>query len=286
MITPELARGLWYTLEPLHGMIYFVPEAPEAYAARGVADPGDGYFASRSAPLGRVPAETVVACFYNFCPDLVRHAIPAVWEVTTPQALVEARQQAADKALRRAFGEALGSPALAKAAALLRVAAEAACLQPEGRPLFSAYAPLPWPDEPHSVLFHAQTLLREFRGDGHLAALLIEGLSGLEALILHAATGEVSLRFLRASRGWPDEIWEAAVDLLRTKGLLTNDDGLSLSDSGKEMRQRIEDRTDAASLPAYSALGRADAERLLELGAPLAASIFDAGLLRRPRKRT
>lgn len=284
MITAALARRAWNRLEPVHGMIYFVPEAFEAYQALGL-DATAGYFASRSAALGRVPAETVIACFYNFCPDLVRAAIPAAWDITTPEALLAARLDAADRALRRSLGESLETSGIAEAAELARRAAESACDHLEGRALFAAHAALPWPDQPHLVLWHAQTLLREFRGDGHLAALLIEGLTGLEALILHGASGEAPMKFLRRSRGWPDEIWEAAVDRLRSAGLLAGNEDLNLSAAGSDLRQRIEERTDTASLPAYGALGQADAERLCALAAPITSAILDAGLLpvRRPR---
>ncbi|MGI8332272.1 SCO6745 family protein [Actinomadura scrupuli] len=286
VITSALARRAWSRLEPVHGMIYFVPEAPAAYAEHGV-EPAMGYFASRSAALGRVPAETVIACFYNFCPALVRQALPAAWDLTTPAALLTARLTAADQALRRGLGESVSTPAVTEAAGLARRAAEAASERPEGRPLFAAHAALPWPDEhPHLVLWHAQTLLREFRGDGHLAALLLEGLDGLEALILHGAGGEVPIGFLRATRGWPDEAWDAAVDRLRARGLLAAGEP-ALSEEGRLLRERVEERTDQASLPGYGALSEADAERLCELGGPISRALVDAGLLplgrRRPR---
>jgi hypothetical protein len=266
-------------------MIYFVPEAPAAYAALGLTDPKMGYFASRSAALGPAPAETVIACFFNFCPVLVRQAIPAAWDIATPEALLTARLAAADEALRRGLGKSISAPGLVEAAALARRAAEAACERLEGRPLFAAHAALPWPDEPHLVLWHAQTLLREFRGDGHLAALLLEGLDGLEALILHGASGEVPVTFLRASRGWPDEIWDAAVELLRVKGLLPAGEEFVLSEEGRLLRERVEERTDLASLPAYGALPEADAERLCELGGPITRTLLDAGLLPLARSR-
>ena len=91
-------------------------------------------------------------------------------------------------------------PVLDEVLALARRAAEAACEHPQGRPLFAAHAALPWPDEPLLQLWHAQTLLREFRGDGHVACLLSEGVGPLDALVLHAATGEVPVDFLKASR--------------------------------------------------------------------------------------
>src|SRR5918994_1508960 len=107
-----LARKMWRTLEPYHGLIYFTPRASEAYAALGVRGQ-DGYFASRAAALGPVPAEVVIATFYNFEPGLVRRAIPAAWDAAPPAAFVDARLGAADLALRDVLGdEAIGSSEL------------------------------------------------------------------------------------------------------------------------------------------------------------------------------
>ncbi len=279
MIDPALARSTWRRLEPVHAMIYFAPEAHERYTAIGLRERHVGYFASRAAALGPVPAEAVIATFFNFNPDLVRRAIPAAWEIAAPATILAARLEAADLALRRAFGNLLTTPELAEAAALARRAAEAARAHAEGRPLFAAHAALAWPDEPHLVLWHAQTLLREFRGDGHIAALLVEGVSGIEALVLHAASGEISRRFLQTSRGWSDEDWAAAAERLRARALLSPGDDLKLSDAGLRRRQWIEDRTDALSLPAYEALGEDGCARLGELAGPLSRAVVDAGLL-------
>jgi hypothetical protein len=155
-------------------------------------------------------------------------------------------------------------------------AAEAACEHLQGRPLFAAHATLPWPDEPLPRLWHAQTLLREFRGDGHVAALVTEDVSPLEALVLHGASGSVPAPFLKASRAWPPAEWAAAEDRLRSRGLL---DGDTLSAEGKTFRQRIEDRTDRLALPAYAALGEKDCERLAELARPFGRGVVKAGLL-------
>src|SRR5262245_25957470 len=120
---PVMARKMWRTLEPYHGMVYFAPEATEAYEALGVLG-FDGYFASRAAPMGAVPAEVVIATFFNFNPEVVRRAIPAAWSTTTPAALLEARLAGADGMLRRALGEEVGSAGVARAAELARTAAE------------------------------------------------------------------------------------------------------------------------------------------------------------------
>src|SRR4051812_45343664 len=99
-----LARTAHKYLEPIHTHIYFVPECGPRYEAAGASGAMRAYFASRSAAFGIVPAEVVIATFYNFSPTLVRKAIPSVWETTTPEAMLAARLDAADAALTRLLG--------------------------------------------------------------------------------------------------------------------------------------------------------------------------------------
>ena len=261
-------------------MIYFVPEGDEEYRAIGITSSRMGYFASRSAPFGPVPADVVIATFYNFEPGLVRRAIPEAWSLASPGALVEARARAAGRALRRGLGDELaGSDAVVEAAALARRAAERACERPGGRPLFAAHASLAWPDEPLLDLWHAQTLLREYRGDGHIAALLLAGLDPVEALVAHEATGELPPGFLQPSRAWSDEAWAGAIDRLRSRGLLTAEGAPALSEAGSALHDRIEDETDRRSADAYDAIGPDGCERLREVARPLSRAVVAAGLL-------
>nr|BFE70103.1 hypothetical protein GCM10020092_034040 [Actinoplanes digitatis] len=274
-----LARTAWRTAEPIHGMIYFVPEAHQRYAALGLRD-RMGYFASRAAAFGPVGAETVIATFFNFNPALVRAAIPAAWRIAAPDDILRTRLEAADAALRRACGpDLLASAEMTEAAGLARRAAESASEHPEGRPLFAATSALPWPDEPHLVLWHALTLLREFRGDGHVAALLLTGRSGIEALVMHAATGRVPAEVLRRTRGWSTAEWDTAVDLLRSDGLLEAGDEPALTETGRAQRQWVEDRTDLVAAPAYAVLGDAGCTRLVELAGRISHAVAEASLL-------
>src|SRR4051794_33948806 len=142
-------------------MLYFAPEAVAAYGELGLRGRA-GYFASRSAALGAVPAPVVVATFYNFNPVLVGESIADAWSATEPAAVLAARYAAADQALRGTLGDAITPSERRRAADLLRAAAETVTGDVTGRPLFAAHAALPWPAEPHLVLWHAQTLLREY----------------------------------------------------------------------------------------------------------------------------
>lgn len=269
----DLARKMWRTLEPYHGWIYFVPEAREAYAELGVASSRMGYFGSRSAPMGAVAAEVVIATFFNFNPSLVRRSIPAVWDITTPEELTQARLRAADAMLRRILGDAIGSEQMREAADLARAGAEACTV--EGRPLFAGHARLPWPQEPHLALWHAVTLLREFRGDGHVVALTAAELDGCQALVTHGAAGEVGAEVLQRSRDWPEEAWRTAVDRLRSRGWL--DDEGALTDEGRRQRQAIEDRTDALAMQPWRQLGEESCDRLRELVRPWSRAIVASG---------
>ncbi len=274
-MNPTLARKTWRTMEPIHGLIYFAPEAGEAYETLGLPGGQGGYFASRAAAMGPVPAEVVVSTFFNFYPPFVRQTIPAAWSIASAEQIQTARMAAAGKALRKVLGAAAESPEVEEAAALARTAAESSTQWPEGRPLFAANAALDWPDDPLLVLFHAQTLLREFRGDGHIAAMTVEGVGGLDALLIHGATGEVPASVLQMSRQWPDDEWAAGEERLRSRGWLA-DDG-SLTEAGRTHRQWVEDRTDALAAPAYDAIGEEGCERLRTLCRPLSKAVVEGG---------
>jgi hypothetical protein len=259
----------------MHGMIYFVPEATDAYARLGITGRA-GYFASRAAPMGAVSADVVVSTFFNFNPELVHEAIPSSWERATPAEIVTARITAVDAAFRRVLGEVVvGSEEMHRAANLARVAALAAGERVEGRPLAAGHADLPWPDAPHLVLWHAQSILREFRGDGHIAQLVVHGLTGLEALVTHAATGEVPVTVLQATRAWSDEAWDLAVEALRTRGWLERGDTLAFTSWGAGQRQQIEEGTDALAAAPYEALGDDACTELRALVRPWSAAFAD-----------
>lgn len=273
---PSIARRTFRTLEPVHGLVYFAPEAAPAYAEVG-ADGAAGYFASRSAALGPVPAEVVVATFFNFEPGFVRASLGDVWGRADPTTVLATRDRVAVEALRRIGGETVVDGAVAEAADLAGRAAEVACSHPEGRPLFAAHAALGWGDEadPLLALWRAQTLLREFRGDGHIAALVAAGIDGCEALVLHAGTGEVPRSALQGTRMWSDEAWAEATARLATRGWVDADGDLTAA--GAAARAEVEDRTDRSAVAAYAVLGEEGCARLRALVRPLSRAIVGAG---------
>ena len=268
---PHLSGRTARSLEPLHALGYFAPEVEAEVTALGVRKGRGAYFASRSAPMGRVGAGTVAATFYVFNPTLVAHFVPAVWEAAAPEEVVAARYRGVSAAWRRLLGEeTLGSAEVAEAADLARTAAAGCTVA--GRPLYAGHADLAWPDEPHLVLFHALTLLREHRGDGHVAALTGAGLSGLESLLSHTATGRGFTRTAaQATRGWSDEEWAAALAGLVDRGLMTPAE--ELTDAGLALREQVESRTDDHGRAPWDVLGEQGAQRLVELGRPLVATV-------------
>jgi hypothetical protein len=249
---------MWQTLEPVHAVVYFAPEARDAYARAGLKGGWMGYFASRSAAFGAAPEELVIATFYNFHPDMVRRAIPDAWTFSTPERVLDARLSVVDAALRRLMGSEVEGDAIGEAATLARRAAEAC--DPGGRALHAAHASLPWPEPVHLRLWHAATLLREHRGDGHVATLVAEGIDGCEAHVMLVAAGGSSAEMQRQYRGWSEEEWAAAEQRLAARGLV--DAGGGFTEAGRRLRAEIETRTDELALAPYAALGERDGARL------------------------
>lgn len=268
------ARKAKNALEATHSMIYFCPEAEERFAGLGLEKGRMSYFAGRAAPMGAVGPGVVAATFYNFNPAAVAAEIPRAWSIASPADVLAARFDAAGAALRRMLGaEVVDSEQVAEAARLAREAA-GAC-SPEGKPLYAAHADLEWPEAPHVQLWHAVSLLREFRGDAHIAALQDGGLSGVDALVLQVTSGDgLNEQFSKASRGWSDEQWEEARGGLRARGLV---DGDGITERGQELREEIERATDAMAIGPWEHLGAEKLERLTATGAELSRSVVKAG---------
>ncbi|MGK5113608.1 MULTISPECIES: SCO6745 family protein [unclassified Geodermatophilus] len=270
MTSPATARRLWALGEPFHGLTYFADECRTAAEAAGLDGFWSTYFAMRAAPLGPVSADVVTAIFYNFAPAFVARRVPAVWEAVTPAAALSARLAGVDAAVRRVLG--YDWPA-AETAQLAAVAA--AAVDVPGRPLAAANAGLPVPGEPHLALWQALTTLREHRGDGHNAALLQRGISGVGAHVLAAAAGRTEREWLMRARGWDDAAWEAAADELTGRGWLA---GEELTADGAAIVAAVEADTDRLALGPWRELGDVRCDRLAELLGPVRRAVLAAGL--------
>lgn len=267
---PILARRLFDRFEPVHAVSYFAPEVQSALSDLGLQGFWAGYFAARSAPFGVVPAEVVAAAFYNFTPERVAKSLARAWSVCSPADALWARELSAVAALRRS------GVTDAEAQAAADIAAKAAATADlGGRPLYAANRALDWPDQPLARLWHAATLLREHRGDGHVAVLTAYGISGRECNVLHAAAGRVPEAMIRRSRDYDDEQWEFHRAALLRRGLV--DAGGGLTAAGSDLKQQIEDRTDALALTALDALDDAEVETLFRALTPIARTVVAAG---------
>jgi hypothetical protein len=270
------ARALWRLLEPIHAAVYFAPDARDRFGELGLKGYWMGYFASRAAPLGPVAPDVVTASFYVFHPAMVERALPDAWSLATPDDVLATRLSLAGDTLRGALGDLATSDSLAP---LAEVAAGLAQRAPQaGRPLSAAHAALPVPDDPLLRLWWAATVLREHRGDGHVAALLTAGIDPCEALVVAAAAGAVGpdgARILQDTRKWPDHEWAAATARVEARGWL--DGSGALSPVGREARRGIERLTDQSASVALAGLGPVELDAIEAALAPITAAVVSAG---------
>jgi hypothetical protein len=241
--------------------------------ALGFTNYWDTYFAGRAAPLGReAPAELVDALFYNFAPGEVARHIPKVWQTTTPEAAIAARQQGCVNALRRILGDHVDSAPFARATELLLRAATTASI--DGRPMYAALRSIPIPDEVVACMFHAASLLREHRGDGHILALRVEGVAGLEAHVLLALDADMPAERFGRIHHLPHAQLAAVIEGMRSRGLISEDGWLSAS--GHAVKQRVEALTDDLAAKPYESLTPHELDELMAALDPLAALLLAA----------
>lgn len=287
-VSTSSARTAYETLEPLHVLAYFNPGLREAWRDLDI-DGTAFYVGARAAPMGLCSAAVVTAAFYNFSPALIETA----WGTATERGLAEIadrRDRMLDEQLSAILGDRADDPFLVEAAD--RYADLAAGLPTGGRALAAAWAAAGLPDgPPHLRLWHAVAVLREWRGDNHLAALLLHGLDGIDALTFHEAQlpdPEVRARRLGkkltlATRGYSEQEWNDSVARLIERGLAElADDAYRLTPTGMAVFLDIEAETDAAGEQVWSAPGTTE---LLIGTRPFVKAIIDAGVLPGTRTR-
>ncbi|AWT46570.1 MULTISPECIES: SCO6745 family protein [Streptomyces] len=270
-----VARRMFELLEPICLVTFFADECNAELAAFGHRTYWDGYFASRAAPLGRVPANVVHAAFYNFADGEAARHIPGAWETIPPEASLAARQRGSAASLRRILGaEPAGSPGLVRAADLTTKAATSAPM--EGRVMYAGMRALPVPGDPVARLWHSATMLREHRGDGHIAALLTERIGGTEAHVLSALEqGIHPPESFGRIHHLPKERLAAVMDGLRARGLVDAEG--RFTDAGRATKQRVEALTDDLAAAPYEALSPAELDELVAVLEPLTARLVAAG---------
>ncbi|QYN26253.1 MarR family transcriptional regulator [Amycolatopsis sp. DSM 110486] len=262
-------------LEPICLVTFLSDECNDELAALGHRTYWDGYFASRAAPLGRVPAQVVHAAFYNFADGEVERHIPSAWETIPPEASFAARERGSAASLRRILGEELASsPGLVRAAELTT---QAAVNTPTaGRVMFAGMRALPVPTDPVARLWHSATMLREHRGDGHIAALLAAGIGGTEAHVLSALDmGIHPPESFGRVQHLPKARLAAVMAGLRSRGLV--DAAGHFTDAGRETKQRIETLTDDLAAAPYDTLSPAELDELIAALEPITAKVVATG---------
>jgi hypothetical protein len=261
-------RRVFELVEPI-ATVSFSDVTTQAFLDLGMRNYWDGYFAGRAAPLGRASAEVVHAVFYNFAEGEVARHIPWVWGKTTPEEAIAVRERGSAATLRQRIGELADSAGLVRVADLATRAAVSAPI--EGRPLYAGLRALEVPEEPVARLWHGATLLREYRGDGHNAALVANGIGGTEAHVLTALSlGTTAEKFSRTHH-LPKAQLAAVVDGLRSRGLVDSTGGFT--ETGRAIRQRIEDLTDDLAAPQYDVFSTHELDELIAELEPIAAAV-------------
>ncbi|WP_214403691.1 SCO6745 family protein [Pseudonocardia lacus] len=269
--TAPSARRLAGAIEPVAGQVYFAPEAHEAYQAlgfagsprstRGVQAPdGPAYFTSRGSVLGQVPGEVVAAAFGVFNPDAVIPSVAHGWSITDAATICAARTRGATAQLVRVLGEQ--PEGAERARDLLQRAVEP--LRPEGKALFAGLLSLGLPGDPVGDVWRLADLLREYRGDAHIAAWVSAGFDATEIGLLTEAFWGLPLRSYVRTRAWTPEQLDAAEERLVARGLLA--DG-ALTELGRAEREAVEVATDRVCAPIVTALGD-DLPALLDILIP------------------
>jgi hypothetical protein len=236
-------REFWQAIEVLHDVVYFAPDAQERFEAIGLKGFWMGYVASRSAALGTPSPELVIATFHGFAPQRIHRALPDAWQQADRETILTTRLDLARDALTGPLADT-DVPRLAK-----ELASIATGLDHAGRPLAAAHAALPVPDDDLGRLWHAATVLREYRGDSHVALLTAAGLDGAAANALAEADGRVR-DDQRVSRGWTEDEWADAYERLRRRDWV--DASRTITDNGRAARAQIEDATDRVSAACFT----------------------------------
>lgn len=230
-----LSRAFWRAIEAVHVPVYFAADTKQKYEAIGLKGYWMGYTASRSAALGTPPAPVVTALFHGFAPAIIERALPSAWERATPEDILAVRYELARGAITPGT-EGLDVAAVARELSLLTEGLDFA-----GKALAAAHYSLPTPDDAVSQLWHAATVIREYRGDCHIAILTAAGLNGVSSNVLAGAAGYVKTD-QRQLRGWTEDQWQIGIDELATRGWV--DSSGAITPTGKAAREQIEDTTD------------------------------------------
>jgi hypothetical protein len=267
----ERTRIIRNVCEPIGANVYFAPEAHANYAKLGLAGYGPGYFCSRGASLGKPSGLVVTAAFGVFSPAVVVPSVYEGWSKTEPEPLLQARYSGAVASLRRLLGEP-DPQQLGRAVELLRRGLDIA--EGAGHPLFSGLKSLPFPTDPVGQLWRTCDMLREHRGDSHIAAWTRAMVAPIEIQLMSELQMGIPLKTYSATRGYTVQQMDDAIEGMRRKGWMEGD---SFTPDGRALRERIESDTDEMEVPVVDAIG-SDFDELIGILRPWAAAIVKVGI--------
>lgn len=263
------AREIRAVTEPLAAGVYFAPEAQEEYRALGL-DYFESYFCSRGACLGQAPWSVIGAAFAAFKPSAVEAAVTSGWSKTTSTAMLAAREHGATAQLERILGGISTPTDVTRATEILFAATDG--VDPSGRVLFAGLSVLDRPATPFGAFWRAADLVREHRGDGHVASW-IPHVDSTEITVLTEIAWGIPRRTYVFTRGWDETDVAAAEDRLTARGLLAGDE---LTDAGRELRHHIETSTDLSTRAVIERIGD-DHDELVGLLRPWADAVVASG---------
>ncbi len=211
------------------------------------------YVWGRAAALGEPPASLVAAAFAAFEPGLVAGVYEEGHSKLGRAELLAVRDEATTTSLQQILGHA----DLSFAVTTLRRGLAAA--DGTGRALFAGLQARPWPDAPAGQLWRACEMVREHRGDSHIAAYITAGFNPVQMNILTELFVGMPLGPYTSSRGWSPATIAANVAHLQAAGFI---DGETLTAAGLYVREEIEEHTDTMEQPLIDAIGN-DLEPLL-----------------------
>jgi hypothetical protein len=264
----------------LHAPVYRSRELRARLADHGIEDRMAAYLAQRSAPLGlptgRPDAPLVIATFYGFAPEAVAQRIPAVWDAATPTQVMSATFASMQELLGRVLAD--HPAAVAELAQLLAPVADAHPIA--GRPLAAAWSGVARTGDPLLDLWLATSVIRESRGDGHLALLVAAGVGPLASHLITTGDGAEVRETLLGMRGWSADQVAATAEVLRAQGLLDAEG--RRTDTCRALRDDLERRTDQLSAPPWEAAGPEAVSRIGDLALELLPALLASGTLLPP----
>jgi hypothetical protein len=268
------ARAVWAAAEPFTLWAFFGRRLASALNVPGL-DYFGTYLVVRAAPLGMADPAVALSCFRSLPAEPMHEHLERAWRMLTPGQVDRLAHQAIGEACEEQFGAHPARASILEVSAVLDGLVDG--LDTRGRPLSAANQAVSLPEEPWPRLWRRLNTLREYRGEGHTAALVLSGLDLVETEVLMAAWAgaQIDVPRLKATRAIGEEAWHEARDRLHARGLL--DAAGAMTDSGRRFRSDLEDRTDAAAACPWTGADRAEVELVWGFCREVSDSLVQAG---------